>query len=243
MPMPDGGELVIATATVQLTKEQAARVVGACPGRFVALTISDNGVGMDAETKRHIFEPFFTTKPRGSGTGLGLATVYGIVQQSGGWVEVESAPGHGTTFRIMLPAVPGAATRDAEISPKVTPGHETVLLVEDQADVRLLASTILERLGYSVLEADSGARALEVSGQFQGRIDLLLTDVVMPGMTGRALARRLRNLRPSIKVLLVSGYAENDGAESQGGESEFELLPKPYTPSALADKVREILQS
>lgn len=240
--MPDGGDLVIATASVHLQEEQAARVVGARPGHFVALTISDTGVGMDAETRRHIFEPFFTTKPRGSGTGLGLATVYGIVQQSGGWVEVESAPGQGTTFRILLPAVAGTAARDIEVSSKAAPGHETVLLVEDQADVRLLTSTILESLGYTVLEADSGAKALQISGEFQGRIDLLLTDVIMPGMTGRGLAKRLRSLLPSIKVLLVSGYAEDDGLESRGGESEFDLLPKPFTPSALAAKVREILQ-
>jgi PAS domain S-box-containing protein len=240
--MPDGGDLVIATDSVHLAEEQTARVVGARAGHFVALTVSDTGVGMDAETRRHIFEPFFTTKPRGSGTGLGLATVYGIVQQSGGWVEVESAPGQGTTFRILLPAVAGTAAPDAEVSSKVTPGHETVLLVEDQADVRLLTSTILESLGYAVLEADSGAKALEISGQFQGRIDLLLTDVIMPGMTGRGLAKRLRKLRPSIKVLLVSGYAEDDGLEGRGGESELDLLPKPFTPSALAAKVREILR-
>ena len=240
--MPDGGELLIATDSVYLLEQQAARVGGARAGHFVALTMSDTGVGMDAEIKRHIFEPFFTTKPRGSGTGLGLATVYGIVQQSGGWVEVESAPGQGTTFRIMLPAVAGAATRDIETSSNATRGHETVLLVEDQSDVRLLTSTILESLGYSVLEADSGAKALEISEQFQGRIDLLLTDVIMPGLTGPELAKRLRGLRPSIEVLLVSGYAEDDRLERSESESEFDLLPKPFTPSALAAKVREILQ-
>jgi CheY-like chemotaxis protein len=143
----------------------------------------------------------------------------------------------------MLPAAEGAVARDTQVSSKATPGHETVLLAEDQADVRLLTSTILESLGYSVLEADSGAKALEISGQFQGRIDLLLTDVIMPGMTGRGLAKRLRSLRPSIKVLLVSGYAEADRPQSRGSESEFDLLPKPFTPSALAAKVREILQS
>jgi PAS domain S-box-containing protein len=240
--MPGGGDLVIATDRVQLREEQAARIVGARPGGFAAITVSDTGVGMDAETKRHIFEPFFTTKPRGSGTGLGLAIVYGIVQQSNGWVEVESTPGMGTTFRILLPVVAGLAARNTETYSRAAPGHETVLLVEDQADVRLLTLTILESLGYLVLEANSGAKALEISGQFQGRIDMLLTDVIMPEMTGRKLAELLRSLRPSIKVLLVSGYAEDDGLECRGMGSQFVLLPKPFTPLALAAKVREILQ-
>lgn len=240
--MPGGGELVIATDSVNLHQEQAVRIVGARPGHFVVLTVSDTGVGMDTETKRHIFEPFFTTKPRGSGTGLGLATVYGIVQQCNGWVEVESAPGRGATFRILLPAVECVAALNTESSPNTTPGLGSVLLVEDQADVRLLISTVLESLGYTVLEADSAAKALEISAQFQGHIDILLTDVLMPGMTGRGLAKRMRSLRPTIKVLLVSGYAEHDGLESQGTESEFEMLPKPFTPLALAAKLREVLQ-
>ncbi len=240
--MPLGGELVITTDSVTLQQEQAQRVVGARPGHFVVLTVSDTGVGMDAETKRHMFEPFFTTKPRGAGTGLGLATVYGIVQQCNGWVEVVSAPEKGTTFRILLPAVDCVAAEDTESSPKTTPGLGTVLLVEDQADVRTLISTILVSLGYSVLDADSAEKALEMSTQFLGYIDILVTDVLMPGMTGRVLARRMRKLRPSIKVLLVSGYAEHDDLESHGTESEFELLPKPFTPSALAAKVRDLLQ-
>ena len=240
--MPGGGELMISTEVVNLAPEQAARLVGGRPGSFVALTVTDTGHGMDAETKRHIFEPFFTTKPRGSGTGLGLATVYGIVQQCNGWVEVESTVGAGTTFRILLPAVSGVASRDVEAASSSTPGHETILLVEDQVDVRLLLATILEGLGYSVLEADSGTSALEVSREFGGRIDILVTDVLMPGMTGRALARQMRSQRPTIKVLLVSGYAEDEGLESRGAESDFELLAKPFTPAALGAKVRELLE-
>jgi PAS domain S-box-containing protein len=240
--MPEGGKLTIATESVHLRDDQVVRIVGARPGHFVALTISDTGVGMDAETRRHIFEPFFTTKPRGSGTGLGLATVYGIVQQSRGWVEVMSEPGMGTRFRVLLPAVTGAATRNVEPAAHEGSGHGTVLLVEDQDDVRSLTRTILENLGYSVLEAPSGAKALEISAQHQGTIDILVTDVVMPGMSGRALARRLCSLRPSIKVLLVSGYARVDAHEDGNIESEFDLLPKPFTHTALASKMQEVLQ-
>ncbi len=239
--MPDGGDLIIATNSVRLAEEQAARTIGARPGEFVLLTVADTGMGMDAETKRHIFEPFFTTKPRGVGTGLGLATVYGIVQQSNGWVEVESTPGVGTTFQITLPAVSGAATREEQDSAKSAPGHETILLVEDRSDVRLLALTILKSLGYSVLEAESGASALQAAEACEHPIDLLLTDVVMPGMTGTELAKRLRGLRPSMKVLFVSGYTEDERFANGGMEGKFQLLAKPFTPSALAAKVREVL--
>jgi PAS domain S-box-containing protein len=239
--MPGGGDIGIETSSVCLEEEQAARTVGARPGEFVRLTVSDTGAGMDAETKRHIFEPFFTTKPRGAGTGLGLATVYGIVQQSKGWVECESEPGMGTTFRVLLPAVTGDVAPAAEISPKAAPGHETILLVEDQDDVRLLTLTILEGAGYSILEADSGAKALEISASCQQPIDLLLTDVVMPGMTGPELAKRLRALRPGIQVLFVSGYTEDEGFEGVDSEGGFHLLSKPFTPSALTAKVHQVL--
>ncbi|MDR3718659.1 MAG: PAS domain S-box protein [Bryobacteraceae bacterium] len=239
--MPGGGDITIETSSVHLDEEQAARTVGARAGEFVMLTVRDTGAGMDAETKRHIFEPFFTTKPRGSGTGLGLATVYGIVRQSDGWVEVQSTPGEGSTFRIVLPAVTGAEAPSAEVSTAAAPGRETILLVEDQPDVRLLTMTILESLGYVVLEADCGVKALEISKRNPSQIDLLLTDVIMPGITGPELAKRLRVLRPSIKVLFVSGYAE-DGVMSDGdAASGFQLLPKPFTPTALAAKVREML--
>lgn len=240
--MPNGGQLVIATESVHLRKEHATRIAGARSGHFAALTVSDTGVGMDAETQRHIFEPFFTTKPRGTGTGLGLATVYGIVQQSKGWVEVTSEPGLGATFRILLPAVTGVITANIEPSSQDVSGHGTVLLVEDQDDVRSLTSTILESLGYSVLEACSGAKALEISAHYQGTINILVTDVMMPGMSGRELAKRLRGLRTSIKVLLVSGYAGIDAHESGDTGNEFDLLPKPFTHAALAAKVREVLK-
>ena len=239
--MPEGGDLIIATSNVHLGEEQAARTIGARPGEFVVLTVADTGMGMDAETKRHIFEPFFTTKPRGAGTGLGLATVYGIVQQSNGWVEVESAPGAGTTFQIILPAVAGAATQEEEISGKADPGHGTILLVEDRSDVRLLTLTILKSLGYSVLEAESAGSALKAAEACEYRIDLLLTDVVMPGMSGTELAKRLRDLRPSTKVLFMSGYTEDERFASAGSGGKSQLLAKPFTPSALAAKVREVL--
>jgi CheY-like chemotaxis protein len=239
--MPGGGDLTISTGTTHRLEEQAARPVGARPVESVVLTVADTGLGMDEETKRHIFEPFFTTKPRGFGTGLGLSIVYGIVQQSNGWVEVQSAPGAGTEFRIMLPVVVGAATSEVELSPKATPGHETILLVEDRDDVRLLTMAILEGLGYSVLVADSGAKALEISQRSQCEIDLLLTDVVMPGMTGAELAARLSELRPPIRVLFISGYSEAEGFEVGAVENGFHLLSKPFTPSALAAKVRNVL--
>ena len=241
--MPGGGNIAIETNRIHMGEERAARTVGARPGEFVKLTVSDTGVGMDAETKRHIFEPFFTTKPRSSGTGLGLSTVYGIVQQSNGWVEVESTPGAGTSFQIYLPAVTCGAEPAAEISTKAMQGQETILLVEDQSDVRLLTVTILKGAGYSVLEADSGAKALEISARWQQEIDLLLTDVVMPGMTGPELVKRLRASRPSIKVLFVSGYAEGEELTAGGAERGYALLSKPFKPSALEAKVREILQS
>ena len=239
--MPGGGDLTISTGTTNGLEERAARTVCARPAEFVVLTVADTGLGMDEETKRHIFEPFFTTKPRGFGTGLGLSIVYGIVQQSNGWVEVQSAPGAGTEFRIMLPVVVGAATSEVELSPKAAPGHETILLVEDRDDVRLLTMAILEGLGYSVLAADSGAKALEISQRSQCEIDLLLTDVVMPGMTGAELAARLSELRPSIRVLFISGYSEAEGLEVGAVENESHLLSKPFTPSALAAKVRNVL--
>ena len=240
--MPGGGDLAISTSSLRLRREEAARTISARPGEFIVLTVSDTGLGMNAETQRHIFEPFFTTKQRGLGTGLGLSTVYGIVQQSNGWLEVESAPGLGTAFRIMLPVVEGAASSEAEERPLGDAvGHETILLVEDRADVRQLTLTILEGLGYSVLEADCGPQALEISRLRQDAIDLLLTDVEMPGMNGCELAQQMRGLRPSIKVLFISGYNEAERFEGGSSESKSQLLAKPFTPAALASKVREIL--
>jgi len=240
--MPNGGEIHIATHATRLGEEDAAKTVDARPGEFVVLSVSDTGVGMDAETQRHIFEPFFTTKPRGTGTGLGLSTVYGIVHQSKGWVEVESAPGAGTTFQILLPTAAGCVTPAA--GPVVSPdaGHGTILLAEDHADVRQLTRIILESLGYSVLEADSGAHALEIFQRDDRQIDLLLTDVIMPGMSGPELAKRLRALRPALPVLYVSGYNEDACLATEGPDGAYHLLSKPFTPTALAAKVRELIK-
>jgi signal transduction histidine kinase len=243
--MSAGGRLTIETRPVRVDAEHAARNVGARPGDFVCLTVSDTGAGMDAETLRHVFEPFFTTKPQAVGTGLGLSTVYGIVRQSNGWIEVRSAPGAGATFRILLPRVAGGGGPEPEAAAvkDASRGRDTILLVEDQPQVRELSATILQGLGYSVLEAAGGADALEVAAAHPGAIDILLSDVVMPGMTGPQLAKELRALRPSVKVLYVSGYvADAQMAEVMAGENVHHLS-KPFTPAALAAKVREVLRA
>ncbi|HEX7529416.1 MAG TPA: response regulator, partial [Thermoanaerobaculia bacterium] len=210
-------------------------------GRYVVLSVTDTGSGMDTETLGHIFEPFFTTKERGKGTGLGLATVYGIVHQTGGYVAVETAPGAGTTFRIYLPqcAEPMSGIRRSVSSRQ---GTETVLLVEDEPGVRSLTKVILERRGYTVLVAENGAAALDVVTRDPRPIHVLLTDLVMPGMNGRALASRVLALRPSIKVVFVSGYAADIGADLVAdGESGF--LSKPFNERSLTAKIREILDA
>ncbi len=241
--MPKGGRLVIETANGELDDAYARRHPGVQPGPYVLLAVSDSGVGMDAETRARIFEPFFTTKEPGRGTGLGLATVYGIVKQSGGHIGVHSEPGKGTTFRLYLPRVDGAAD-PVEPPAAITPapqGSETVLLVEDQEDVLELAREILRRQGYAVLAAGHPREALRLGQEHAGPIHLLLTDVVMPGMTGRELADRLAPRRPEMKVLYMSGYA--DGAIVRHGvlTPGMTFLPKPFTPDALVWKVREVL--
>ncbi len=208
--MPEGGTLTIETANVELDAADAASYAGATPGPQVMLTVSDTGHGMDAATLEHIYEPFFTTKECGKGTGLGLATVYGIVAQSGGSISVDSEPGDGTSFAIYLPRV------DEEVAPVTTPsaealpiGTETILLVEDEAAVRTIAGRILTELGYTVLEASSGAEALALSATHAGGIDLLVTDVVMPGLQGHQVAAELRADHPNLRVLYVSGFTDN----------------------------------
>ena len=242
--MPGGGKLTIETVNVDLNEDYAKEHdVSMQPGPYVMLGVSDTGMGMDKKTKSLIFEPFFTTKEVGKGTGLGLSTVYGIVKQSGGYIWVYSEPGHGTTFKIYLPAVEGEAVsrEKEEISPERLTGSETILIVEDDDKVRNLACEILEPQGYTILEAQNGIEALRVSESHSGQIHLMIADVVMPKMGGRELEEHLRPLRPEMKVIYMSGYTDNailhHGVLSPG----IEFLQKPFTPANLRKKVREVL--
>jgi CheY-like chemotaxis protein len=229
--MPNGGRLTISTQAVTLTADQAARLEGLVPGPYLTLCVSDSGIGMDAEVLAKLFEPFFTTKERGEGTGLGLSTAYGIVQQSGGAIEVESQPNQGATFTIYLPHVDaalGERTGAAECDEAST-GHETVLLVEDEEVVRNLISELLQGAGFHVLEAHGGPQGLEIAEAFAEPIHLLLTDVVMPGMSGRELAEKIgaRDLIAQQGIL----------------EAGVHLLQKPFDPDELIRKVREVLDA
>jgi CheY-like chemotaxis protein len=243
--MPRGGLLAIATASVSLDASQVANHAGASAGEHVMLAISDTGAGMTAETMSHIFEPFFTTKPRGEGTGLGLATVYGIVNQSGGTIEVTSEPEQGTTFRVYFPVAVRRAPRPAEAPARSAPvgGGETILLAEDQAEVRALARKVLGRHGYTVLEARSGAEALRIVKDHRGPIHLLLTDVVMPEMGGRELVAALHRTHPHIPVLYASGYTDDAVARHGVVDPTLAFIHKPFTPKSLLAKVREVLDS
>jgi PAS domain S-box-containing protein len=239
--MPEGGQLRIATANVAIGAGEEPDVR---PGRYVVLTVSDTGVGMPPEILSKIFEPFFTTKAMGVGTGLGLATVYGIVEQAGGFVRVASELGRGTSFRVYLPATAALQhepLRETAARPSSTRGSETVLVVEDQEDVRLLAIGILKRNGYRLLEASNGSDALALAADYADPIHLLITDVIMPGMTGRELAARLGNTRPRLEVLYMSGYAADVIATQGVLEPGMAYLAKPFAPSDLATKVREVL--
>ena len=240
--MPDGGRLVVRTRSVTLW---AGAHLTLEAGDYVAVSVSDTGCGIDDEVKGHIFEPFFTTKEAGKGTGLGLSTVYGIVTRAGGDIRVADTPGGGTTFDILLPVATEAiapAVRPAVEAPIVR-GGETVLVVEDESGVRRLTCEILKMGGYKVIDAPNGADALAICARRSAEIDLVLTDVVMPGMSGRELAQQVGERWPAMRVLFMSGYTEDTVVRRNVAEGEIPLVQKPFTPAALLDKVRTTLDS
>jgi two-component system cell cycle sensor histidine kinase/response regulator CckA len=240
--MSGGGTLTIQTEKIVVDDGHRRGATFIRPGDYVMLSVSDTGMGMDKETQSRIFEPFFTTKEKGKGTGLGLSTVYGIVKQSGGYVMVQSEEGRGTTFHIYLPRVEGVAERHpVPVAHTALGGTETVLLVEDEESVRQLVRETLAAKGYRVVEADNGESGVAVAAKHQGKIDLVITDVVMPGMGGRELVKQLAQTRPETKVLYLSGYTE-DAIVSEGTiESGAAFLQKPFTLQNLSRKVREVL--
>lgn len=241
--MPQGGDISFTTENVDLDENYAQSHAEVTPGSYVMLAISDTGCGMDEATRRRIFEPFFTTKEVGKGTGLGLATVYGIVKQSGGHIWVYSEVGQGTVFKIYFPAVdvPGETNRRATVDDSVLRGNETILLVEDEQGVRALARRVLELFGYTVLEAKDPLEAIQLSRSHNGPIDLLLTDVIMPQMNGKKLSEVLVPERPEMKVLFMSGYTDDVVTRKRVLEPGVWFLQKPFTPSALATKLRAVL--
>jgi two-component system, cell cycle sensor histidine kinase and response regulator CckA len=238
--MPEGGKLTIETANVELDEEYAKQHIAVQPGRYVMLSMSDTGVGMAPEVRERIFEPFFTTKEKG--TGLGLSTVYGIVKQTGGNIWVYSEPGQGTTFKIYLPQVdaPVEELRE-EVVKEISRGHETILLVEDEDIVRKLAARVLKKQGYKVLEAPDGGKAFMLCETVKEPIHLILTDVVMPGMSGRKLVDRLKEIHPETKVLYMSGYTDNAILHHSILGPGTNFIQKPFTIDGLARKVREAL--
>ena len=240
--MPDGGKLTIETANIDLDEAYTAQHAVVAPGSYVLVSVSDTGCGMDEPTKARLFEPFFTTKEKGKGTGLGLATVYGIVKQSNGYIWVYSEVGHGTSFKVYLPRVDETPAAAAAARPLyANGGTETILLAEDASGVRAVSHEILKRLGYTVLVANDGQSALDLSATRSDRIHLLITDVIMPEMSGRQLADRLVEQRPELKVLFVSGYTDDAIVRHGMLEPGIAFLQKPFTPQTLARKVREVL--
>jgi two-component system cell cycle sensor histidine kinase/response regulator CckA len=236
--MAGGGKLIVETSRITLDEAFARTHLGVAPGRYVVLSVSDTGCGMDAETRARIFEPFFTTKPEGKGTGLGLATVYGIVKRSGGCVSVYSEVGQGTAFKVYLPVVESAAAAAAAAAePEMVGGTGTILLVEDGDALRAMMRELLEGSGYTVIEAETPRAALGLLDTHQGSLDLLLTDVVMPGMRGPDLADRIRERRPGLRVLFMSGYTDEtvtaQGLVARGAH----FVQKPFSAAALLAQV------
>ena len=242
--MPDGGKLTIETANIELDATFAQAHLGSVPGSYAMVAVTDTGVGMDATVRAHLFEPFFTTKEVGKGTGLGLATVYGIVKQSDGYISVYSEVGHGTSFKIYLPRIDTPAPIQAS-PPKDRPdrGTETILVVEDEPAVLSLSRRALEAQGYVVLAASDASDAMRVVERHGGTIHLLLTDVVMPGLSGRELADRLATRRPGIRVLYMSGYPGDAVVQHGALPHGSAFLQKPFSPDGLARKVRDVLDA
>ena len=244
--MPTGGKLIIETKNIKLDQAYFENRVNGQPELYIMLCVTDTGIGMDEETKRHIFEPFFTTKEIGRGTGLGLSTVYGIVKQSGGYIWVYSEPDKGTTFKCYFPRVDDAILKQESKQEKslMQGGRETILLVEDEFIVRNLISNILKHYGYTVIESENGEKALEVRAQCSEQpVDMLITDVVMPGISGRVLADRLQSVYPEMKVLYISGYTDDAIVRHGVLDHGIPFLQKPFAPKDLAKKVREILDN
>jgi CheY-like chemotaxis protein len=239
--MPDGGKLNIETTNVDVCEVTAPLFPDAIPGRYVLLTVTDDGQGMDETIRRQIFEPFFTTKELGKGTGLGLSTVYGIVRQSGGWIDVWSEVGVGTSFKIYLPKVDGCLVAVPSRANDAEGGRETILIVEDQEAVRSFTKVALEAYGYQVIEASTGRMALAVAKRYIGEIHLLLTDVVLPGMNGKLLSDKLKQVRPNLKVLFTSGYTADTIAHRGVLEHGVSYIPKPFGPNEVAAKIRALL--
>jgi CheY-like chemotaxis protein len=243
--MPNGGQLTFETANITLTDEDVAGQLELSPGDFVRLTVSDTGIGLSAEVKAHLFEPFFTTKEQGQGTGLGLATIYGIVRQSNGLIWADGEPGQGSTFQIYLPRVDASVTPQppAEWTHALPQGSETILLVEDEPQVSDLAARMLNGQGYRVVVAADGLEALKLAAELDGRFDLLVTDVIMPRLNGPDLVAKLKEKQPDLRVLYLSGYTDEMIAHHGVLEPGVDLLPKPFTIVQLTQTVRQMLGS